>query len=505
MNAILGMAHLALQTDLDPQQRGYVRKVERSARLLLGIINDILDFSKIEAGKLDMESVDFDLTDVMDNLAGLVGLQAENKGLELLFVEPPDLPMQLVGDPLRLSQVLVNLAGNAVKFTERGEVVVSIEDMGRDGRNVLLRFAVRDTGLGMTWEQQQRLFRAFEQADSSTSRRYGGTGLGLAISRHLVGMMGGEMDVQSTPGAGSTFRFSARFGLQLPIRSNAAARIAVLRGARLLVVDDNATARQILLDMARALGLFAEEAGDGVEALRKVSEAARAGAAFDLVIIDVRMPGLDGIECARRMSADPTIPRPALLMLSALGRDEALRLVRAANVQVVDALSKPITPSTLFDACASALGRAIDAPSRQRETNAGETSKLLRGARVLLAEDNEINMELAFELLSNAGAEVTAAGDGRQVLERLAKQSFDIVLLDCQMPLMDGYETVRAIRADPRLRDLPVIAMTANAMSGDRQRALSAGMDDHIAKPLDVASMLATIARWLQTKAADRP
>jgi PAS domain S-box-containing protein len=504
MNAILGMAHLALQTNLDPQQRGYVHKVERSARLLLGIINDILDFSKIEAGKLEMERVNFDLTDVMDNLANLVGLQAENKGLELLFVEPPDLPMQLVGDPLRLSQVLVNLAGNAVKFTERGEVIVSIEEADRDARAVLLRFAVRDTGVGMTWEQHQRLFRAYEQADTSTSRRYGGTGLGLAISRHLVRMMGGEMEADSSPGAGSTFRFSARFEMQLPMRSNAAARIAVLRGARLLVVDDNATARQILLDMARSLGLAAEEAGDGMEALRKVGAAARAGAPFDLAIIDIRMPGMDGIECARRLNADAIFPKPALLLLSALGRDEALRQVRASNVQVIDALSKPITPSTLFDACASALGRAVDGAPPSREPKASENSKILRGARVLLVEDNEINMELALELLSNAGAVVTAAGDGRQALDRLAGQSFDIVLLDCQMPVMDGYEAVQAIRADSRWRDLPVIAMTANAMSGDRQRALSAGMDDHIAKPIDVATMLNTIARWLRAKAAHR-
>jgi CheY-like chemotaxis protein len=421
-----------------------------------------------------------------------------------LFVEPPDLPMQLVGDPLRLSQVLVNLAGNAVKFTERGEVIVSIEEADRDARAVLLRFAVRDTGVGMTWEQHQRLFRAFEQADTSTSRRYGGTGLGLAISRHLVRMMGGEMEAESSPGGGSTFRFSARFEMQLPARSNAAARIAVLRGARLLVVDDNATARQILLDMARSLGLAAEEAVDGMEALRMVGAAARAGAPFDLAIIDIRMPGMDGIECARRMNADTIYPKPALLLLSALGRDEALRQVRASHVQVIDALSKPITPSTLFDACASALGRAVDGAPPSREPQASENSRILRGARVLLVEDNEINMELALELLSNAGAVVTAAGDGRQALDCLAGHSFDIVLLDCQMPVMDGYEAVRAIRADARWRDLPVIAMTANAMSGDRQRALSAGMDDHIAKPIDVASMLNTIARWLRAKAPHR-
>ena len=507
MNAIIGMSHLALKTNLDPQQRNYVHKVERSAHLLLGIINDILDFSKIEAGKLDLERVDFDLADVMDNLVHLVGLQAENKGLELLFVEPVDLPMRLVGDPLRLSQVLVNLGSNAVKFTEQGEVVVSIEEAQRGAHEVILRFAVRDTGIGMSEEQRQRLFRAFEQADSSTSRRYGGTGLGLAISRYLVGMMGGELDVQSTPGSGSTFRFSARFGLQPGTQNDAAARVAVLRGARLLVVDDNAAARQILVDMARALGLYAEEAKDGRDALRVVAGAASAGEPFDLVVLDLRMPGMDGVECARQIEAEPLMPKPALMMASALGRDEILRRLRELDVKVIEVLSKPITPSTLFDACASALGRHLDTkvPPPRREKTPSEAPKVLRGARILLVEDNEVNRELALELLTAAGASVTVAGDGRQALDCLAQMTVDLVLLDCQMPIMDGYEAVRAMRADARWRELPVIAMTANAMSGDRQRALSAGMNDHIAKPLNVELMLSTIGQWLEAKPSHPP
>jgi CheY-like chemotaxis protein len=288
------------------------------------------------------------------------------------------------------------------------------------------------------------------------------------------------------------------------MRNDAAARTAVLRGARLLVVDDDATARQTLLDMARALGLFAEEAAEGSEALNKVSGAARSGVPFDLVIIDLRMPGMDGIECARQMSADPSSPRPALLIVSTMGFDETLRQVRTSNIRLIDRLSKPRTPSMLFDVCVSALGRAVGAYPRAAETAACDPSKILGGARVLLAEDHELNLELAFELLSNAGAEVTIARDGQQALDRLAEQKFDIVLLDCQMPVMDGYETVQIIRADPRLRDLPVIAVTASVMSEDRERALSVGMDDHIPKPLDVASMLRTIAQWLQVKAVDR-
>jgi CheY-like chemotaxis protein len=352
----------------------------------------------------------------------------------------------------------------------------------------------------MSGEQRQRLFRAFEQADSSTSRRYGGTGLGLAISRYLVGMMGGELDVQSTPGSGSTFRFSARFGLPPGTRNDAATRVAVLRGARLLVVDDNAAARQILVDMARALGLYAEEARDGWDALRVVARAALAGEPFDLVVLDLRMPGMDGVECARQIEAEALAPKPALMMASASGRDEILRRLRELDVKVIEVLSKPITPSTLFDACASALGRHLDAkvPPPRREKTPSEAPKALRGARILLVEDNEVNRELALELLTAAGASVTVAGDGRQALDRLAEMTVDLVLMDCQMPVMDGYEAVRAMRADARWRKLPVIAMTANAMSGDRQRALAAGMNDHIAKPLNVALMLSTIGQWLE-------
>ena len=376
MNAIIGMSNLALKTELDPRQRNYIAKVERSAQSLLGILNDILDFSKIEAGKLDMERVPFDLAEVMDTLANLVGLQAENKRLELLFDEPADLPMRLVGDPLRLAQVLVNLGNNAVKFTERGEVVVSIAVTERYADAVQLRFSVRDTGVGMTEAQRLRIFNAFEQADSSTSRRYGGTGLGLAISRYLIGLMGGDIGVSSTPGAGSTFTFSARFGLQPGPVPDPAARAAVLQGTRLLIVDDNASSRQILADMAGAIGLATEEAADGWDALRALTLAAEAGKPFELAVLDWHMPGMDGVECARHILRSRAIPKPALLLASAFGRDDVLRRLRERDVTVHDVLTKPITPSTLFDGCALALGRALepgwrstrDASSRQTST-----------------------------------------------------------------------------------------------------------------------------------------
>ncbi|HSI61256.1 MAG TPA: AAA family ATPase [Ideonella sp.] len=513
MNAVIGMSHLVLKTQLDPQQRNYVQKVERSAQSLLGIINDILDFSKIEAGRLDMEHIGFDLSEVMDGLAGLIGLQAEDKGLELLFVQPPGLPVKLVGDPLRLSQVLVNLCNNAIKFTERGEVVVAIERVepgletpaadeaaaDAQAHDVTLRFTVKDTGLGMTEPQRQRLFRAFEQADSSMSRRYGGTGLGLAICRHLVQRMGGSIDVHSTPGQGSSFHFTARFGRQGHAGADPGPRQPVLDGVRVLVVDDNAASRQILCDMASALGMVADHASDGWDALRTLTLAAHAGTPFDLAVIDWHMPGMDGVECARQIATGLLEPKPAMLLASASGQHEIRSRLRQFGVDVSDVLIKPVTPSSFFDACAVALGRLVESDRRsaQRERAAVGPPAALRGASVLLVEDNAINQELALELLADAGALVTLAEDGQQALDRLTQQPFDLVLLDCQMPVMDGYETARAMRADPRWQALPVIAMTANAMSGDRERALASGMNDHIAKPLDVHAMFATIARWL--------
>ena len=504
MNAIINISHLALKTNLDPQQRDYVWKVERSAQLLLGIVNDILDFSKIEAGKLDLENVDFDLDEIMDNLSAVIGLQAESKGLELLLVLPHDLPMRLVGDPLRLSQVLVNLGNNAVKFTERGEIVVSVEDVSRDIEGVLLQFSVRDTGIGIGDELRQRLFGIFEQADSSTSRRCGGTGLGLAISRHLVRLMGGEIDVQSTPGVGSVFRFSARFGVQQRIQNNSAVAAAQMQGVRLLIVDDNPAARQVLLDMARDLGMDAEVARDGEDALRIFTSVAEAGPQFDLALFDWKMSDLNGVEYARQVQRQLFETLPVLYMAPASQCGEIERLSGEYQIKGGVVLSKPITPFALIDACAAALGRGAVATFQLSRHGPSHTESpiALYGARVLLVEDNVINRELAAELLANAGAAVTVAANGRDGLDRLAKRSFDVVLLDCQMPIMNGYEAAQAIRADERWRDLPLIAMTASAMSADRQRALAAGMNDHIAKPINIDSMLRTIAKWLESKSA---
>jgi signal transduction histidine kinase/DNA-binding response OmpR family regulator len=501
MNAIIGMSHLALRGELTARQRDHISKVQRSAQSLLGIINDILDFSKIEAGKLTIEAVAFNLGDVLETLANVLGLRAEDKGVELLFALPEDLPGALLGDPLRLSQVLVNLGSNAIKFTERGEVVVRIQPTEAAPGRARLRFSVEDSGIGMTEEQCERLFRPFEQADSSTSRRYGGTGLGLAISRHLVRLMGGQIEVRSQPGAGSTFAFE--LGFDLPASQDTTPGIASLRGslaaARVLVVDDNHTARIVLSEMASALGPTVEVAEDGASALRAVAHARQRGAPFDIVLLDWRMPGMDGVACARALTHRGAGPPPVILMTTAFSRDLLLDELQREHVSVAGVLVKPVTPSTLFEVCAEALGRPAQLDSRANVRDAALVSHrgLLEGKRVLLVEDNDINIELARELLGEAGIVVTVAQDGREALRRLAEQRFDIVLMDCQMPVMDGYEATRAIRAQPHLQSLPIIAMTANAMSGDRELALAAGMNDHIPKPIDVAAMFNTLQRWL--------
>jgi CheY-like chemotaxis protein len=500
MTAILGMSHLALRSGLSPKQQDYIQKVERSAESLLGILNDILDFSKIEAGTLSLENVPFQLGDVMAKLASVVGLSAEEKGLELLFVQPAKLPAALVGDPGRLSQILINLGANAVKFTERGEVTVAIEVVAPRENRVILRFSVRDTGAGMDEEQKRRLFRPFSQGDSSTSRRFGGTGLGLAISHHLVRLMGGHFGVESEPGEGSTFHFTVDFGLQQAAVPDAQ---PFTDGPRVLIVDDNANARRILMDMATMLGLVADEASDGWDALRAVSKADQAGRPYDLLLLDWKMPGMDGVECARHLTQEYERP-PTVLMITAFGREEAMRSLLAQRVSVRAVLTKPITVPALHDAVAQALDKAPRPDTRvaMREESLVAHQARLHGARILLVEDNAINQELALELLTGAGMIVTVANDGREALDALAAQDYDGVLMDCQMPVLDGYEATRELRRNPRWENLPVIAMTANALAGDRDKVLAAGMNDHIAKPIDVELMFAILARWIAPPAA---
>ena len=501
MNAIIGMSHLALKTPLDKRQRNYIEKVHRAAENLLGIINDILDFSKIEAGKLTLEQVPFRLEDVLDEIANMVGLKAEAKGLELLFDAPATLPTALLGDPLRLGQVLINLGNNAVKFTESGEVVVDVLQETADGDGVMLHFRVRDTGIGMTPEQTARMFQAFSQADSSITRRYGGTGLGLTISKNLVELMGGRIWVDSEAGKGSTFHFTARFELQAETQRRRMFTAGELLGLRALVVDDNASAREILSTMAVSFGLEVDVAGGGEEALERVTDAVRRELPYDLVLLDWKMPGMDGVETARRIDEHSPGRRPAVIMVTAFGREEALGVAQQQGVRVPVVLTKPVMASTLLEAIGEVLGKGSlgETRSRVRSDRSAADIALLAGARVLLVEDNDMNQELATELLESAGIQVVIASNGQEALDVLAADAaFDGVLMDCQMPVMDGYTATRRLRAQPSFRDLPIIALTANAMAGDREKALDSGMNDHLAKPLDEAVMFATMAKWMR-------
>ncbi|WP_421569681.1 response regulator [Stenotrophomonas sp. PD6] len=505
MNAIIGMSHLALQTELTSRQRGYLEKVNRAADHLLQIINDILDFSKIEAGKLALEQTEFRLEDVFDQLANLLGVGAEGKGLELLFQIPDAAPGTLVGDPLRLAQVLINLGNNALKFTHEGEVVIGVETLAGNEHATTLHFWVRDSGIGMDPEQCSRLFQSFIQADASTTRKYGGTGLGLVISKSLVEAMGGRIWVESAVGAGSTFHFEAQFGVREGAYSRRMFRADELVGVRVLVVDDNAAAREILSSMARSFGLEVDLEVDGAHALRAIDQACDASAPYDLVLMDWKMPGMDGMQTMQKAQAQHGPRSPAVIMVTAYGREDALSDARARDVSLSALLTKPVTPSTLLEAVGSALdlGTLVETRASERAVAHADAFAQLTGLRVLLVEDNELNQELAMELLTQAGMEVVLAENGQQAVDLLARDAhFDGVLMDCQMPVMDGYTATREIRRTLGLVDLPILAMTANAMSGDREKVMAAGMNDHIAKPLQIGPMFATIAKWLCASAA---
>ena len=501
MNSIIGMSYLALQTELNPRQRNYVEKVHRSAENLLGIINDILDFSKIEAGKLSVEHTDFYLEDVLDNLANLVGLKAQDKGLELLFEVHADVPQALVGDPLRLGQVLINLGNNAVKFTDRGEVVVVVRvESLRDGQ-VTLQFEVRDTGIGMTPEQQSRLFQSFSQADASTTRKYGGTGLGLAISKELVELMGGAIGVRSQYGQGSTFFFALPFILQAQ-QTRAETIPHSFAGQRALVVDDNRNAREVHSALLRELGLLPDVAVDAAQALQLAESAQQGPSPYSVVLMDLQMPGMDGLQCAAALRARWGEATPPVVLVTAYGMDHMAHVPAALAATVRTVLTKPMTPLVLERTLQQLAGGASTPDARLRIGQVSEQMQAdiarVRGARVLLAEDNAMNRELALELLQNAGLQVEVAENGQLALERLRTDAnFDAVLMDGQMPVMDGYQATHEIRKNPALRAIPIIAMTADVMAADRERATQAGMVDHVAKPLNVAQLFATLARWI--------
>jgi two-component system sensor histidine kinase/response regulator len=499
MNAIIGMSHLALKTDLAPRQRDYIAKVHASGQHLLGIINDILDFSKVEAGKLTIEQADFELEKLLANVANLITDKSTAKGLEVVFDVSPDVPRRLVGDSLRIGQILINYANNAVKYTERGEVVVCARVAQRTEREALLHFSVTDTGIGVTPEQQARLFQSFQQADSSTTRKYGGTGLGLAISKDLAGLMGGEVGVESSLGQGSTFWFTVRVGIAAQ-EARELLPMPDLRDRRALVVDDSDSARAVLADMLQGMSFDVVEARSGRAAIQAVRRAAAEGRPFDIVYLDWRMPGMDGIETARHLRSLDIPAAPFIVMATAHGREEVLR--EAETVGIENVLIKPISASMLFDATMAAFGgeSARQRAALEAETIPDALPRTLRGARVLLVEDNDINQMVAREILQDAGFAVAVADNGRVALD-MVRGGWDLVLMDMQMPVMDGLTATREIRAMPGMAHLPIIAMTANAMQRDRDRCMDAGMNDFVSKPIDPEALVAMLRKWLESDA----
>jgi len=492
MNAIIGMTHLALQTELNPRQKNYLNKVDAAAKGLLGIINDILDLSKIEAGMMRFERTVFSIDAALQHLGDLSTIKARERGLELLFDLSAEVPDRLIGDPLRLGQVLLNLVGNAIKFTEQGEVTVTVNLAEQREKDVLLRFEVRDTGIGMSTEQQAGLFSAFTQADSSTTRKYGGTGLGLSICKRIVDLLGGHITASSVPGEGSRFTFELPFE---PAGSepDEPRRLGIPTDLRSLIIDDSPGAREVFAHMFAALGIECRVAASGPEAMVELATARQAGRPYQLLLLDWKMPGMDGVELLASIRQD-ALPddTPAIIMTTAHDHDELRDALHPHKVNAI--LGKPATPSSLFDSIMLALHRAPGVPEVSRETQ--DNSKLA-GRHVLLVEDNEVNRELAEEMLAGFGLRVSTAVNGALAVESVRDGQFDLVLMDCQMPVMDGYEATRRIREDLGRRDLAIIAMTANALASDREHCLASGMNDHIAKPIDIAKLRSTLSHWL--------
>jgi len=496
MNAIIGLSHLVMNTELAPRQRDSIRKIQQSGHHLLGIINDILDFSKIEAGKLTVERVDFKLEHVLENVANLVADKAGAKGLELVFNVDADVPDDLIGDGMRLGQILINYANNAVKFTEQGEIDILIQVKHRSERDVLLYFAVKDTGIGLTDEQMQRLFRSFEQADASTTRKFGGTGLGLAISKRLAEMMDGDVGVDSVPGQGSVFWFTARLGLGQKRQRDLLPK-PDLRGRRVLVVDDNDSARTVLCDMLSRMSFVVHAVASGLKAIEAVVAADAAGQAYEIVFLDWQMPGIDGIETAERLQALDLAVLPHLIMVTAYGQDRVLQAAAAVGISVV--LTKPINVSVMFDTVMNELGATkLPRSDHSGSDQANQKLEAIRGARVLLVEDNDLNQEVATGLLEYAGLVVDVADNGEIALKMLQQSSYDIVLMDMQMPVMDGLDATREIRRLEQFAQLPIIAMTANTMQGDPEKCFAVGMNDFVAKPIDPELLWATLLKWVR-------
>ena len=503
MNAIIGLTRLALKTALTNKQRDYLTQIDSSSQVLLGIINDILDFSKIEAGKLSLESVNFHLDDVLDNLSNLLSLKIEEKNLELLMATGIDVPSYLVGDPLRLGQILINLTSNAIKFTELGTIVIKTELVKRENEQVKLRFSVQDTGIGISQSVIPSLFEAFTQADGSTTRKFGGTGLGLAICKRLVKMMGGDIQVESQPGNGSTFSFTVVLGHQTSKMEKTFQPPVDMLGLRALIVDDNETSCDILQEELEAFSFEVSSVRSGEAAL---AELANATPPYDLVLLDWNMPRMNGIETATRINEELQSRPHKIIMVTAFSRSDVLKQADKTGLNAF--LTKPVLPATLFDTIMDIFGKDVAKTSRQvrqRATINTETMQTIKEARILLVEDNAINQQVAQEVLVNAGLVVEMANNGFEAVAAITKNldnttRFDAVLMDIQMPEMDGYEATRLIRENPQYDELPIIAMTAHAMIGDREKCLAAGMNDYVTKPIEEEQLLTVLGKWIKLK-----
>ncbi|MDB6127900.1 MAG: sensor hybrid histidine kinase [Verrucomicrobia bacterium] len=509
MNGIIGMTGILLDSELGPEQQEFAETIRVSADALMTIINDILDFSKIEAGKMSFENLDFEVVDTIESTLDVLAERAQAKGIELVMAIPPEVPALLRGDPGRLRQILTNLVGNAVKFTEGGEVVVRVKVEKEEPAHVVLRFDVQDTGVGISAEAQARLFQAFTQADASTTRRYGGTGLGLAISKRLVAMMQGDIGVQSEPDKGSTFWFTVRFE-----KSSAGAKPTLpvdhdgWSNLRVLVVDDNATARQILRHQIFAWKLQKGSAASGHEALEVLRTAAAEGRPYDLALLDVQMPEMDGLTLARAIKADPAIAATRLIALTPKGH--VLSAEEAKEAKIDASLAKPVKYARLLDCLVTVIGRTAAASLMLKTGSAGMPTvspglraRLLK-TRVLLAEDNIVNQKVAIAMLQKLGGAADTVANGFEVLEALQRFPYPLILIDGQMPEMDGYEATRTLRKleqDPTVpcawkEPVYIIALTANAMQGDRELCMAAGMNDYVSKPVRIPDLHAALERW---------
>jgi PAS domain S-box-containing protein len=502
MNGVIGMIELTLDSELSAEQNDFLRTALESAEALLSLLNDILDFSKIEARRLDLETIDFNLRTTVEDVAYTLAQRAYDKGLEMACLINHDVPALLRGDPGRLRQVLVNLTGNALKFTHQGEVVIRAELVAEDETHAQIRFSVQDTGIGIPYERQVSVFERFTQADGSTTRKYGGTGLGLAISQQLVALMGGEIGVESVPGEGSTFWFTARLEKQTRLATAPVAEPSDLQGLHVLGIDDNATNRMILLKMLKGFGCRVATAASGAEGLEMLRRAAHSGDAYRVVLLDMQMPEMDGEETARAIKADPNTSDAKIVILTSMGhRGDASRF---EQIGCSGYLLKPIKQQQLYGALLAVLGKESTAERPSRIVTRHTLSEHSRQAmRLLLAEDNPINRKLAVTLLQKANYRVDTVENGLQALETLQREHYSLVLMDVQMPEMDGFEATERIRQlEGAGRRTPIIAMTAHAMKGDRERCLAAGMDDYVSKPLQPDELFAAIERMV---AANRP